>query len=277
MKYGLSLNKMILILGIPRSTVFYKKKRYPKRESPQRKVVSEELKTAIFAITKKKATYGVPRVLAILKRDYNIQETKYLVHRFMTKEGLLIKKNRTRGSNRPHTGKISVKASNARWASDMTSIKCWNGEKIRLAIIIDCCDRSIISWKAGLHMQACDIELMVQEALFNRFGENLPEKYKLEFLHDNGPEYIEKGLKKQLTKWNIKDCNTPTYSPQSNGICESFNGTFKRDYVYENCLDTPEIVMGKLQKWFDDYNSYAPHSALKMKTPQEFYNFKMAA
>jgi putative transposase len=195
----------------------------------------------------------------------------------MTEEGLLIKKNRTRGSNRPHTGKISVKASNARWASDMTSIKCWNGEKIRLAIIIDCCDRSIISWKAGLHMQACDIELMVQEALFNRFGENLPEKDKIEFLHDNASEHIEKGLKKQLAKWNIKDCNPPTYSPQSNGICESFNGTFKRDYVYENCLDTPEIVMGKLQKWFDDYNSYAPHSALKMKTPQEFYNFKMAA
>lgn len=268
---------MIQVLGIQRSTVFYKKKSYPKRKSPQRKVVSEELKIAIFAITKKKATYGVPRVLAILKRDYNIQETKYLVHRFMTEEGLLIKKNGRRGSNLPHTGKVAVKTSNTRWASDITSIKCWNGQKLRVAIVIDCCDRSIISWKAGAHMQACDIELMIQEALFNRFRESIPEKDKLEFLHDNGPEYIEKGLKKQLAKWNIKDCNTPTYSPQSNGICESFNGTFKRDYVYENCLDSPEIVMNRLQEWFDEYNSYAPHSALKMKTPQEFYNFKIAA
>ena len=268
---------MIVILGIPRSTVFYKKKSYPKRKSSQRKVVSEELKNAVLAITKKKATYGVPRVLAILKRDYDIFETTYLVDRFMKEEKLLIKKNRTRGSSRPHTGKISVKNSNTRWASDITSIKCWNGEKIRVAIIIDCCDRSIISWKAGAHMQACDIELMLQEALFTRFGENLPEKDKLDFLHDNGPEYIEKGLKKQLNIWGIKDCNTPTYSPQSNGMCESFNSTFKRDYVYENCLDTPEIVMGKLQEWIDDYNSYAPHSALNMKTPQEFYSFKIAA
>ena len=268
---------MIKILGVPRSTVFYKKKQYPNRESHPRKIVSEELKNAVFEITKKKATYGVPRVLAILKRDYGIHETKYLVHRFMKEEGLLIKKNRTRGSNRPHTGIISVKDSNTRWASDITSIKCWNGQKLRVAIVIDCCDRSIISWKAGAHMQACDIELMVQEALFNRFGENLPEKDKLEFLHDNGPEYIEKGLKKQLAEWNMKDCNTPTYSPQSNGICESFNGTFKRDYVYENCLDTPEIVLGKLQEWFEDYNSYAPHSALNMETPKEFYNFNIAA
>ncbi|MFT6964092.1 MAG: putative transposase [Flammeovirgaceae bacterium] len=68
-------------------------------------------------------------------------------------------------------------------------------------------------------MQACDIELMLQEALFSRFGESIPKKGKLQFLHDNGPEYIEKGLKKQIKAWQLEDCNTPTYSPQSNGIC----------------------------------------------------------
>jgi putative transposase len=102
------------VLGIPRSTVFYKKNSYPKRKSPRRKMVSEELKKAVLEITTKKATYGIPRVLAILKRDYGIQETKYLVHRFMKEEGLLIKKNRKRGSNRTHTGKVSVKTSNTR-------------------------------------------------------------------------------------------------------------------------------------------------------------------
>ncbi len=63
-------------------------------------------------------------------------------------------------------------------------------------------------------------------------------------MHDNVPEYIEKGLKNQLAKCNIKDCHTPTYSRQSNGICESFNGTFKEDYVHENYLHNPEIVRG---------------------------------
>jgi putative transposase len=108
-------------------------------------------------------------------------------------------------------------------------------------------------------MQACAIELMLQETLFNHFGENLPRKDKLEFSHNNGPEYIQKGLKKQLGKWYIKICNTPTDST-----------------LYENCLDNPKIVKGKLQEWFDDYNSYAPHSAINMKTQQEFYKFKIA-
>ena len=80
----------------------------------------------------------------------------------MKEAGLLIKKNRRIGSNRLHTGAISVKDSNIGWASDITSIKCWNRQKLRVAIVIDCCDHSIASWKAGLHMQAFDIELMVK-------------------------------------------------------------------------------------------------------------------
>ncbi|WP_338226534.1 DDE-type integrase/transposase/recombinase, partial [Algoriphagus confluentis] len=102
---------------------------------------------------------------------------------------------------------------------------------LRVAFLMDCCDRSIIAWRAGKHMQAIDIELMVQEALYSRFGENLPPTGQLQFLHDNGPEFIEKNLKKSLKSWNIDDCNTPTYSPQSNGMCEALNATFKRDYV----------------------------------------------
>ena len=273
----MSINRVIRTLGVAKSTVYYKPKAYPKREITYRMSASEGVKSAILAITGKKSTYGVPRVKAILKRDYHLELSKYMVHRVMKEEGLLIKRNRTRGASRPHTGKIAVLEPNKRWASDITSIKCWDGQKLRFTYILDCCDRSIIAWKAGFHMQGCDIELMLQEALFNRFADQTPEKGELQFLHDNGPEYIEKNLKKQVGLWNIEDCNTPTYSPQSNGMCEAFNGTFKRDYVYQSCLDNPATVYTQIQEWVDEYNQYAPHSALGMKTPNEFYNFKSAA
>jgi putative transposase len=272
-----SINRTIKAIGIAKSTVYYKPKRYPDRKRTPRKYLVKEAKSSIIAITGMKATYGVPRVKAILKRDYNQELSKYMIHRFMKEEGLLITRNRTRGSSRPHTGIISVNESNTRWASDITSIKCWNGQKLRFTYILDCCDRSIIAWKAGFHMQACDIEILLQEAIFNRFGDRLPEKGTLQFLHDNGPEYIEKKLRKSINQWQIEDCNTPTYSPQSNGMCEAFNGTFKRDYVYESCLDNPAIVHNQMQSWIDEYNKFAPHSALNMQTPNEFYNFKSAA
>lgn len=273
----MSINRTIRALGVAKSTVYYKPKIYPDRKRTPRKHLDPEAKTSILTITGMKATYGAPRVKAVLKRDYNLNLSKYMVHRFMKEEGLLITRNRTRGNSRPHTGRIAVNESNTRWASDITSIKCWNGQKLRFTYILDCCDRSIIAWKAGFHMQACDIEIMLQEAIFNRFGDQLPEKGSLQFLHDNGPEYIEKKLRKRINQWQIQDCNTPTYSPQSNGMCEAFNGTFKRDYVYENCLDNPDTVYNMIQNWIDEYNQFAPHSALEMKTPNEFYNFKIAA
>lgn len=53
-------------------------------------------------------------------------------------------------------------------------------------------------------------------------------------------------------------------------MCEAFNGAFKRDYVYENSLDNRAIVHKQIQSWIDEYNQFAPHSALKVKTQMNF-------
>ena len=63
---------MIRVLGISKSTLYYKSKDYPQRQPRSRKEFSEDSKNAIFEITGKKSTYGCPRVRAILKRDYRI-------------------------------------------------------------------------------------------------------------------------------------------------------------------------------------------------------------
>jgi hypothetical protein len=92
----------------------------------------------------------------------------------------------------------------------------------------------------------------------------------------NAEAMIEKNLKKSLKSWSIDDCNTSTYSPQSNGMREAFNGTFKRDYAYESCLDSAQIVLQKIHQWVEEYNTFTPHSPLNIKTPNEYYNFKIA-
>jgi len=60
-------------------------------------------------------------------------------------------------------------------------------------------------------------------------------------------------------------------------MCEAFNGTFKRDYIYQNCLGSEEEVREMIHEWVKDYNTFAPHSALGMKSPTEFFNLKIAA
>ena len=108
----MSINRTIKALGIAKSTLYYKAKVYPDRKRTPRKHLAEEAKAGILEITGMKATYGTPRVNAILKRDYNINLSKYMVHRYMKEEDLLITRNRTRRSSRPHTGKIAVNQPN---------------------------------------------------------------------------------------------------------------------------------------------------------------------
>jgi putative transposase len=271
-----SLNRTIKTLGVSKGTLYHKSRFYVRYRSTRRSIDASTIE-AIKEICGRKATYGTPRVRAILRRDYGHSLSYYLVRRIMREEGLLICHKRSPQSRKPHSGTISVEKSNTRWASDITAILPWNRDKGRFTYVLDCCDRSIIAWRFERHIQACDIEQMVQEAIMARFGGELPDGHGIKFLHDNGPEYLETKLQSNLKLWNIKDCHTPTYSPQSNGMCEAFNGTFKRDYVYANCLDNFETVKEQIGKWVEEYNTFAPHSALGMMTPQEYFNYKMAA
>ncbi len=272
----MSQNKIIELFGLSKGTLYYKKRGYPKGRSTKVSKNKTHIKV-IKSICKDRATYGVPRVKTIALRDYSEHISYYMVWQIMKEKGLLIKKESKTKSRREHTGKIMVPFPNTRWASDITSIKLWDGTKARFTYVLDCCDRSIISWRLGKHMQACDIELMLQEAIHKRFPGEKTKGNGIQFLHDNGPEYIEKHFKKQMKEWDVINCNTPTYSPESNGMCESFNGTFKRDYVYQNCLDDLDILEKQIGGWVKDYNTFAPHSALDMKTPNEYFNHKLAA
>ena len=60
----------------------------------------------------------------------------------------------------------------------------------------------------------------------------------------------------------LKPVTTPVTSPQSNGMAESFVKTLKRDYAKLANRPDSKTVMAQLKDWFDDYNSYHPHSAL---------------
>ena len=51
---------------------------------------------------------------------------------------------------------------------------------------------------------------------------------------------------------------------------ESFVKTFKRDYAKLAHRPDSQTVMGQLKAWFDDYNSFHPHSALGYLPPQLF-------
>ena len=217
------------------------------------------------------ASYGYRRIHALLKRR-GVRCNPKTVWRVLQRRGWL-STSRHRGPRpgRHHEGQVRVAEPNRRWASDITGIRAWDGRKGRLAIMIDCADRMILAWRFAPRITATDLAEMLREAVFRRFGDVRTGAQGIEFLSDNGPEYTSHRFRPFVRALGLIPCHTPRRSPESNGLAEAFFGSFKRDYVYQACLETFEDVKRQVPTWIDHYNQVAPHSALGMQTPAEFY------
>ncbi len=220
-------------------------------------------------------SYGYRRITALVNRDRAARGETPLNHkriyRIMKHHGLLLEKHSGARLGRCHDGKVVVMRSDLRWCSDGLEFTCWNGEVVRAAFIIDAHDREVVAWKAltGAGISGSDVRDMLLEAVESRFG-GLQAPQRVEFLADNGSPYTALETRRFATQLGLVPCFTPVASPQSNGICEAFVKTFKRDYVRINPLPSAAHALEKIAGWFEDYNENHPHSGLKMASPRAF-------
>ena len=190
----------------------------------------------------------------------------------MKERNLLFPEASGSGKARDHDGQVSTPRPNMRWCSDGFEIRCQNREIVTAGVIMDCCDREIISYSARQGRGLTDG--MVQDALILAFDRRCTEldlaNQPLQFLSDNGAAYISKETQKVEALLGITDCKTPVRSPQSNGMAESLVRTLKRDYF--GCMDIPDAktALRILPEVIAKYNETHPHSALKYLSPREF-------
>ena len=172
---------------------------------------------------------------------------------------------------RAHTGDIITLASNMRWCSDMFEILCWNGQKVRIAFAMDCCDREIMGHIATTGGITGDmVRDLMASSMEYRFGKADSLPHPIEWLSDNGSAYTANETTSFARLMGFIPCTTPYYSPESNGMAESFVKTFKRDCVCMRDLPDAKSVMEQAPLWFEDYNENHPHKGLNMLSPREF-------
>jgi len=255
------------VLGKPRSWLYYRR-----RAEHGRLLRRPDVEAAISRLLgASPASYGYRRIHALLKRHGLVCNPK-TVWRVLRRRGWLATGRLRRArAGRRHEGQVRVAEPNRRWASDITGIRAWNGQKGRLAIMIDCADRMVLAWRFAPRITAEDLAEMLREAVFRRFGDARARAQGIEFLSDNGPEYTSHRFRPFVRAMGLIPCHTPRRSPQSNGLAEAFFWSLKRDYVYQACLETLGEVARQVPAWIEHYNREAPHSSLGMRAPAEFY------
>jgi transposase InsO family protein len=263
-------------LGVARSNLV-DQLRHPerRRRGPYRREGDDALLTAIRAITDARPTYGYRRVAALLNRARRSSGeppvNRKRVFRLMRLGSLLLQPCTGRRAGRAHDGTVVAPASNRRWASDGFEIPCWNGEVVRVAFAIDTHDREVMAWvaTAGAGISGEMVRDMMLGCVERRF-DAIRAPQPVQWLADNGSPYTAKGTLDFAAALNLVPCFTPVRSPESNGVCEAFVKTFKRDYVRVNPRPDAISALQQISAWFEDYNAVHPHSGLRMRSPREF-------
>ena len=233
---------------------------------------------SIKRLIKDRSTYGYKRITAL----YNTKRqrwglTRYnkkRIYRIMKENDLLLPKSEKTRGERERTGKIVTPKSDMRWCSDCFEIVCFNGEKVYVTFVLDCCDREVISYVAKSRpLLSDDIQSVMIMAVERRFGV-LNTGREIEFLSDRGSIYRAYAVQLLARRIGLKSCFTRAYSPESNGMAEAFVKTIKRDYVYVSDCYSAEITEKLLEGWIKDYNTVAPHSGLGMRSPSEYRKWR---
>jgi len=255
-------------LAAPRAAAAGRRRGRPPR--PEAELLAE-IKEAIAG----QPTYGYRRVHALIRRHRREQGGPAVnvkrVYRVMKAHGLLLERHNGTGQERRHDGRVAVDRPDIRWCSDGFEIGCDNGDRVRIAFTLDCCDREAISWVATTGgIDSGDIRDLMIESVERRFGlvNRLP--LAIEWLSDNGSPYTARETRTLAREIGLVPCTTPIESPQSNGMAEAFVKTLKRDYARVNPCPDAASVLRRLDGWFEHYNTVHPHKALRYRSPREF-------
>jgi hypothetical protein len=98
---------------------------------------------------------------------------------------------------------------------------------------------------------------MMLDCVERRF-DALRAPQSVQWLADNGSAYTAGETTDFAVALNLVACFTPIRSPESNGVCEAFVKTFKRDYVRVNPRPDAISVLQRLAERFEDL--YVAHA-----------------
>jgi len=254
-------------LGISRATAYRPSQPRPRRYCCQEdEVVLAQLRQML----RERGSYGYRRARRIVNRAFGTGYNRKRIQRVMRLYGLALPVRGRRRRGRRHDGRVECVISNQRWCSDVLEIACWNREVVHLAFALDCCDREVLAYVRTAHPTAgAEIRRLIRKAVFARFGTAKPET-PVEWLSDNEGIYTALETVIEAERHHLAPITTPVASPESNGMAEAFVNTFKRDYVAGGDLSSAARVIDQIPNWIEDYNTFAPHSSLGLKSPVEF-------
>jgi putative transposase len=144
---------------------------------------------------------------------------------------------------------------------DFVQDQLFDGRKFRCLTVVDNYSRYCHAIRVDKSIKGIDV-VAVMEALRKENG-LVPKRIQV----DNGSEFISK----EFNKWAYENGVTLHYSrpgkPTDNAFIESFNGSFRDEYLNTHWFLSLKDAYEKINHWVEEYNHFRPHSSLGDQTP----------
>lgn len=257
----LSIRRCCELLGLNRSTLYYKEK--------QESIDEIDLLNAIRDVWERYPFYGYRRITKELRANgFNVNRKR--VHRLMAWGGIqaIYPGPNTSRRNKLHAihpyllRDLNIDHVNQVWMVDITYLRMGNGF-MYLVALIDVYSRYVVSWALSNTLETA----FCIDALKLGLVDAKPEIIN----SDQGCQFTSEDWINLLREWGIKISMTGKGRCSDNIYIERFWRSFKREEFYLNEYGSVKELRKAIGAYIEFYNQRRWHQSLDYKTPASVY------
>ena len=260
--HGLSLLRQCLLLGINRSTVYYKSRLITQQDFEIMRLIDEQyMRTPVYG-TRSMRDH-------LIRNGYKINRKR--VQRLMRIMGIeaIYPKPKTSKAHPEHQiypylpRGLEINQPNMVWSSDITYIPVKRGH-MYLVAVMDWHSRKVLSWRISNTLDSDFCVSAVKEAIATF---DCPEIFNT----DQGSQFTSKAFTDVLKTNDIKISMDGRGRCMDNIFIERLWWTVKYHYLYLHSFENGSQLRKGLRSWFEYYNQKRFHQSLHRMTPDECY------
>ncbi len=269
-----SVSKACQVLGVSRSSLYYRPSRDESREAFEWRVLNAI--DRLYTDHPHLGRYGMQDALA---QEYEIEVNPKRVRRLMKTLGLQAVYPRPRRNTsqpcREHTKypyllrNLEIVRPDQVWCADITYIRLYRGFAYLVAVM-DWHTRAVLSWRLSNTIDSSFCVEALEEAL-SRYGK--PEIFNT----DQGSQFTSEEFTDTLSAAGVRISMDGKGRWMDNVFIERLWRTVKYENIYLKDYETVDDLITGLDEFFRFYSRERPHQSLHGQTPWSVYQQRQAA
>jgi putative transposase len=230
----------------------------PQRRRGPRPLISDEALLELIRVDLASSPFtgeGHRKVWARLRIRDGVRVSRTRVLRLMRENHLLSPYRNCPKTAKNHDGKIITLAPNLMWGTDGTRVFTLDDGWVWIFTAVEHWNAECVGWhvcKRGDRYAALQPISMALNGLYGSVQADVARGLALRM--DHGTQYLSDHFLNQLKFWGITPSFAFVSEPQTNGVAERFNRTFKEQAIYGRVFRTVEDVRQAVENFVALYN-----------------------